>query len=104
MGWRIVRQPNGLLARFSDIVDDFTHTDMTADEAMTICREQLGIDEAAHKVDAGVRDFVPWTTDVPGSGHDRWDDCIESIRLIHGDEEAKNTIAVLSRPAEARDV
>lgn len=28
MAWRIVRQPNGKLARFSDIVDNFTHTNI----------------------------------------------------------------------------
>ena len=35
MAWRLIRQPNGKLARFSEVVDDFTHTDMTEREAVT---------------------------------------------------------------------
>jgi hypothetical protein len=34
MAWRIVKQPNGLLARFSDVVDNFTAVDMTKQEAI----------------------------------------------------------------------
>jgi hypothetical protein len=34
MAWRIVKQPNGLYARFSDIVDNFTHYNMDRNEAI----------------------------------------------------------------------
>lgn len=38
MAWRIVKQPNGLFASFSDIVDHFTYTDMTQE---LLCRALL---------------------------------------------------------------
>lgn len=33
MGWRLVAQPNLLFARFSEIVDEFTHLNMSESEA-----------------------------------------------------------------------
>lgn len=87
MGWRIVRQPNGKLARFSDVVDNFTHANMTEEEALEVCREHMGRLGAIEKVKAGVEDHKPWTHGVLGSGHDRWDDCIDTIKLIHGEKE-----------------
>jgi len=42
MAWRILQQPNGLLARFSDIVDGFTHYNMHEQEAVNFCIEKLG--------------------------------------------------------------
>lgn len=88
MGWRIVLQPNGKLARFSDIVDDFTHMDMTAEEATEVCREHMGRREAKEKVRAGLKDHKPWTVGVKGSGLDRWKDCLETIRSVHGKKRA----------------
>jgi hypothetical protein len=38
MAWRIVKQPDGLYSRFSEVVDDFTHRDMTKLEAYELCR------------------------------------------------------------------
>ena len=89
MAWRIVKQPNGLLARFSDIVDDFTHMDMTENEALEVCREYCGIEDAKRKVLAGVQDWKPWTMGVLGSGCDRWNDSVETIELVHGKEIAE---------------
>ena len=43
MAWRIVRQPNGYYARFSEIVDDFTVYDMTRAEAIVCCRREQGM-------------------------------------------------------------
>ena len=88
MAWRIVKQPNGLLARFSDIVDDFTHINMSEAEALEVCREYLGIVEAEKKVLAGVQDWKPWTNGVLGSGLDRWSASIQTIKLVHGEEVA----------------
>lgn len=86
MAWRMVKQPNGLLARFSDIVDDFTHLNMTENEAIQVCMTEHGMSEEAAKakVRGGVEDWRPWTQGTPGTGHDRWDDAIETIKDIHG--------------------
>jgi hypothetical protein len=84
MAWRIVKQPNGLLARFSDVVDNFTDLNMTDEEALVLCREHLGIADAQQKVLAGVQDWKPWTHNIPGSGLGRWNDCLETIKNVHG--------------------
>lgn len=99
MGWRIVKQPNGLLARFSEVVDDFTHYDMTEDEAIECCREWLGRDEAEEKVAKGLRD-EPCPPFVIASGKDdgldRYRDAVATIRLVHGDEQADEAERLLS--------
>ena len=45
-----VRQPNGLLARFSTVVDNFCEVDMTEAEALEWCRERMGEASARDKV------------------------------------------------------
>ena len=40
MGAFIARQPNGLLCRFSTIVDTLTHVNMTEEEYIEICAEK----------------------------------------------------------------
>ena len=92
MAWRIVKQPNGLLARFSDIVDDFTHMNMSEAEALEVCREYLGIVEAEKKVLAGVQDWKPWTNGVLGSGLDRWNESIKTIKSVHGKKAAEHRV------------
>jgi hypothetical protein len=105
MGWRIVKQPNGLLARFSDIVDHFTHYDMTEEEALDVClggAMGVGREEARAKVDRGLRDepIPPFIEDSGrGDGLDRFRDAIDTVRAIHGDGEADKTEAELSRPS-----
>lgn len=93
MGWRIVKQPNGLYARFSDIVDDFTDMSMTEEEALAECRTYLGVVEAGQKVLAGIQDWKPRTT-TPGSGTDRWDESVGIIGEIHGGERLAEVIAI----------
>jgi hypothetical protein len=92
MGWRIVRQPNGLLARFSDVVDNFTCYDMTVEEALLECQNRLGVEESKTKVQAGIEDHEPWKHMVKGHGLSRWDDCLESIVMQHGHKELKELL------------
>jgi hypothetical protein len=40
MGGLIIKQPNGKYARFSTVVDDFTHINMTADDYINMCVKQ----------------------------------------------------------------
>lgn len=70
MAWRIVKQPNGLYARYSEVVDDFTHTDMSRDEAMEVCREHMGRDDAEAKLQRA--DDEPL----------RWQEAIDSMRAL----------------------
>lgn len=91
MAWRIVEQPNGLLARFSDIVDDFTHYDMTDEQAEKLCIEEydMGKKSAAEKVRRGRAD------------KSRWPDEIDTIRMVHGDAVANERIMQLSAAVQA---
>ncbi len=76
MAWRIVQQPNGKLARFSEIVDDFTDVDMTYEEALDECiREGMSVMDAIDKVNKGIK-----------AGNARYLECLETIRTIHGKE------------------
>jgi len=85
MAWRFVRQPNGKLARYSDVVENFTHFNLSREEAVRVAlAENCGAKEAEIKVRAGEEDHKPWRVNVPGDGTERWRDCLESIREITG--------------------
>ena len=77
MGWRIVVQPNGKYARFSDAVDNFTDYDMTRDEAFELCRNLSGVGTAKYKLGQAQKNL------------DRFEHEIETIREAHGNEEAE---------------
>lgn len=94
MAWRIVKQPNGLLARFSDIVDNFTDMNMNEEEALEVCREYCGIEEAQRKVLAGKEDWKIWTNGVQGNGLERWMDSLERIVHQHGKLEMQKVILI----------
>jgi hypothetical protein len=94
MGWRIVKQPNGLYGRFSDIVDDFTHMNLTEKKALKLCKAQgCSPEEATLKVLAGKEDHIPWTN-TPGSGSSRWDDCIKTIKNCYGKQKMNSRIKI----------
>lgn len=89
MAWRFVKQPNGLLARFSEIVDDFTHYDLTPVEAEQLCITELQMlqDDAKNKVDLGLKDDITWPVDQRcNDGLDRWRDALRVILAVHGAE------------------
>lgn len=91
MAWRIVIQPNGLYARFSDVVEDFTCYDLTREEAIEVCKECPGVGalEAEEKVKRGEE-----------AGRARYEDEIETIKLIHGPALAGRRMSDLSRPVQ----
>jgi hypothetical protein len=91
MAWIIVRQPNGLLARFSGNVDNFTNLNMTEAEALECCLEYCGTRDARRKVSAGVMD----------RGLDRWSDCIDTIKTTHGKKAAARVLALDATPRGA---
>jgi len=90
VAWRIVQQPNGLFARFSEVVDDFTHYDMTKEAAIECCREYLGRSDAEEKVQRGI-----------DAGIVRFDEAISIVRMVHGGETAAERRRELSQEGGA---
>ena len=86
MAWRIVKQPNGKYAKFVDTVDDFTEYDMTREEAVKLCQEEIGLNAGKIKVDRA--DEAPT----------RWDDALRTIQEIHGIEKRCKTEAMILTP------
>lgn len=78
MAWRIDLQPNGFYSRFSDIVDDFTHLNLTRDEAVEVCLTEIGHRYVEEKVQSGER-----------AGVARFYDDVERCRMVHGDATAQ---------------
>lgn len=99
MAWRIVKQPNGLLARFSDVVDTFTDMNMNERQAYRLCREDIGVQESKRKVCAGKLDFIPWTNTPSEDGLARWRDCLETIEAIHGKDKVAEACEVAKYPS-----
>ncbi len=86
MGWRFVRQPNRKIARFSEVVDHFTHFELTEEEAILLCIDEydMGRNEATKKVSR--------CDDVPKGYPSRWEEAIEDVRRVHGNQQAEEII------------
>ncbi len=88
MPQRVVRQPNGLLAVFSTIVDSFTMYDHTEAEMCEEWQLKIGREEGVAKVARGLADDMTGIGEVTANdGLNRWRDALETIGLIHGDKE-----------------
>jgi hypothetical protein len=76
-----VVQPNGLLALFSTVVDDFTALDMTEQAAVQMIVDEYA-ERAKHEAERGIeRAKQP-------DRENRWKECLHTIAQIHGDETA----------------
>ena len=84
----IVKQPNGYYARFSSIVDNFTHINLTKEEAFDLCQDNVGRNEAKNKIQRADSDANPRSHQPrQGNGLQRWNECLERILMQHGEEE-----------------
>lgn len=83
MGWRIVKQPNGRYARWSDVVDNFTDINMSRSEALEVCRQQpgMGTREAEAQVGKADRDEIAGKLSS-GSGLDRWNEALDDLKAL----------------------
>lgn len=77
----IIRQPDGKLARFSSVVDAFTHYGMTEQEAFEVCQEELSPHDAQEKVRRGVEDRLPYQNHRCGDGLARWRSALQDMVL-----------------------
>jgi hypothetical protein len=80
MGVRFLMQPNGKLAVFSEIVDNFTYANLAQEEALRVASADmdLGPDASRHKVANGLARGV--------DDHGGWNYCLKTIRAVHGEE------------------
>lgn len=100
MGWRIVKQPNGLFARFSDVVDHFTNVNLTEDQVVESCLEHgCSRQEAEYKLDRAARDLKPFSI-AEGNGLDRWNHCLGIIERVHGKLDMEETRKMRSKFAK----
>lgn len=83
MAWRFVKQPNGLLARFSEVVDDFTDYDMTEAEATAYAWELGCGPYSEEKVRNGIENKA-----VFGDDANRFEEAIGIVLAVHGREVA----------------
>lgn len=98
-GSRFVRQPNGLLALFSDRVHNFTVYNMTPQDAADVAESQgMTRDKAWTHIGCGIDDVQPWPQRTPGDGLSRWRLCLEIIRAVFGPEEAAKRERLMSEP------
>jgi hypothetical protein len=88
MGNRAIKQPNGLYARFSEIVDDFTHANCSREELWLYYRDEGGINCANGKLQRADEDLK------------RFDEAIDIIARIHSKELAEARRKELSEPPQ----
>ena len=81
---RFLVQPNGKLARFSTIVDNFTHYDLSEEEAYEVCLDNMGRLDARAKVARGLARGL--------DAEFGWNECLETIRICHGEKELASVL------------
>jgi len=104
MGEMIVRQPNGLLARFSTVTDSFTEMDLSPEGALeAITQDQIDhlLQSARRAVRAGIEDWIPHTVGRKGDGLARWRHCLALIEQVHGKAAAQEVCATGEKTARS---
>ena len=86
MGNRAIKQPNGFYARFSEIVDDFTHANNSREELWSFYRDEGGVECANGKMQRA------------DENANKFDEAISIIECIHGKKLADERRKKLSDP------
>jgi hypothetical protein len=95
MAWRVVKQPSGRYAIFSEVVDNFTLIDATRDEMVReCCQKGMGVIEAIEKVDRAFKDQA-----VRRNGS-RWSEAIDIIRDVHGEAALREALGQFDDPID----
>lgn len=85
MGRVIVKQPDGLWAVFSTIVDDFIYEDMPDLEGYIKKRRK----EVADDAEKDIRELQA-KIERDGFYYMTYNDCMETIKAVHGSNAEKN--------------
>jgi hypothetical protein len=80
-----VRQPNGLLARFSARAGFIYEVDLSEADAIAWYRRRMTDEEAPAKVSEAVADVPIDGSDAAPDRLGRWRTCLAAIRFAHGD-------------------
>lgn len=80
---RLVKQPNGLYARFSTVVDDFTDYGMTREEVAKMFLDDYRKQAEDHTTEALL---------YADSHADDWEDALYTIQEMHGKRTANRRI------------
>lgn len=83
MGWKIVQQPDGNLARFTSVVNNFTDMGMSDAEALSICQDYVNPSQAKAIVMRALNRPDP---------EKEWENCLRIIVESHGYEALKFTL------------
>jgi hypothetical protein len=94
---RFVNQPDGKLAVFSTVIDDFTHYDLDEAEALEYGIEEWGRETAEAKIKSGRADGLE-RGPGPGDGLGRWREALTDIATQHGMAGLKETLSDIGFP------
>ena len=96
VGWRLVCQPNGLLARFLDDKSVFTHGNLSQADAIRVCNERKVDPLQTCRMISAARD------EYQGDGDPVWlrryKVCIAAVAKEEGENVAKRWDQILSQP------
>lgn len=84
MGRQIIKQPNGLYALWSSVVDDFVMLDATPEEII-----EDAVEDSRKEITARVKDVVAKLGKGGRPYFQRtksFDECVERIKELHGPE------------------
>lgn len=90
----VIKQPNGLFAIFSGVVDNFIQYHGTEKEILEVLRKDMGERLAEEAMRAGKEDWPHMKYMSPGSGHDRWDHALRTIERVHKEAGLKEWMAL----------
>ena len=96
MGQMYVKQPNGKLGIFSEVVDDFIEVNFTEEEALIRCKETMSPLVAARKVNAAIENLDPFTK-IKGKELGRWNYCLDIITSQHGKKHAAEILELCEK-------
>ena len=100
----VVQQPNGLFARFSSIVDNFTHFNCTDKEMLEILKgDGMSDGEAWAKIVRAKLNCEHQSHSVASEPLARWVGCLQDIRTIHGEKAAQEIIDAVSDKTSGAD-
>lgn len=79
----VVRQPNGLLAVFSTVVDAFTLFNANREDVTLHLGPSYTAQEAANKIERGEKECI-LLDKMPDCEFKRWEYCHQAIKDVHG--------------------